>query len=134
WSDIRLNLQSCRLRLKWCCSAAARRTRTADTASARRPFVPRPGEVPRFLCSRCRRRKSNRSAFLESDRIRSIEPPEHGHLLTITKFIEQAMRGQNVSDVRRTCSEFQTACSEFYKIRNCGVRVLAARPLRVREG
>src|SRR6266852_3275123 len=38
--------------------SAARRTRTTDTASARRLFVPRPGEVPRFLRSRCGSRKS----------------------------------------------------------------------------
>src|SRR5437867_7024718 len=38
--------------------SSARRTRTADTASAGRLSVPRQGEVPRFLRSRCGRRKS----------------------------------------------------------------------------
>jgi len=79
-------------------------------------------------------RKANRSAFLESDRLRSVATPDRGHLLTIAKSIEQAMRTQNVSDVRHTCSEFLTFCSAFYKVPNCGLRVLAARPLRVREG
>ncbi len=36
-------------------------------------------------------------------------------------------------DVRRTCTEFLEAASEFYKVSECGIRVLAARPLRVRE-
>lgn len=40
--------------------------------------------------------------------------------------------GKNV-DVRRACAEFLAAASEFYRAPTCGVRVLAARPPRVRE-
>jgi hypothetical protein len=78
--------------------------------------------------------KTNRLAFLKSDQLRSISLPDQGSLLTTAKSIEQAMHAQNVSDVRRTCLEFLTVCSGFYEVPNCGVRVLAARPLRVREG
>jgi len=37
------------------------------------------------------------------------------------------------SDVRRECAEFLDAASQFYKAPACSIRVLAARPLRVRE-
>ena len=40
--------------------------------------------------------------------------------------------GEN-ADVRNACAEFLAATSEFYRTPNCNVRVLAARPLRVRE-
>jgi hypothetical protein len=43
------------------------------------------------------------------------------------------MKGGTRTDVRRACAEFVTVCSEFYKVPACGVRVLAARPLIVRE-
>jgi hypothetical protein len=78
-------------------------------------------------------RKANRAGFLESDQTRTLDLPQGGSLLTITKSIESAMRRGRSTDVRRTCAEFLDAASEFYKVPACGVRVLAARPLRVRE-
>jgi hypothetical protein len=78
-------------------------------------------------------RKANRAGFLESDRIRTLDLPQDGSLLTITKSIESAMRRGGSTDVRRTCGEFLVIASEFYEVPACGVRVLAARPLRVRE-
>jgi hypothetical protein len=78
-------------------------------------------------------RKANRAGFLESDRIRTFDLPYDARLLSITKSIESAMRTGRSTDVRRTCAEFLDAASEFYKVPECGIRVLAARPLRVRE-
>ena len=78
-------------------------------------------------------RKANRAGFLESDQTRTLDLPQEGSLLTITKSIESAMRRGRSTDVRRTCAEFLDAASEFYKVPACGLRVLAARPLRVRE-
>jgi len=78
-------------------------------------------------------RKANRPAFLESDRIRTLELPLDGCLLPIAKCIESAMRNGTSADVRRACAEFLNAASGFYKVPACGIRVLAARPLRVRE-
>src|SRR5205807_5752729 len=78
-------------------------------------------------------RKANRAGFLESDQTRTLDLPQDGSLLTITKSIESAMRRGRSTDVRRTCAEFLDAASEFYKVPACGLRVLAARPLRVRE-
>jgi hypothetical protein len=43
------------------------------------------------------------------------------------------MKGRKGADVRRACTEFLGAASDFYRVPNCAIRVLAARPLRVRE-
>ena len=43
------------------------------------------------------------------------------------------MKAERSADVRRACADFLQAASEFYDVANCGIRVLAARPLRVRE-
>jgi len=78
-------------------------------------------------------RKPNRAGFLESDRIRTLDLPQDGRLTAIAKSIESAMKAGTSADVRRACAEFLDATSEFYKVPPCGARVLAARPLRVRE-
>jgi len=78
-------------------------------------------------------RKANIAGFVESDRIKTLDLPHERSLLTITKSIESAMKAERSTDVRRTCAAFVAATSGFYRIPACGVRVLAARPLRVRE-
>ena len=78
-------------------------------------------------------RGANHDKFLESDRIKSLDLPPDGRLLAIAESIELAMKTGTTADVRRTCAEFLGFASDFYKVPNCGVRVLAARPLRVRE-
>jgi hypothetical protein len=78
-------------------------------------------------------RMGNPAGFLESDRIKTLDLPQDGRLRVISQSIEAVMKSGTTADVRRTCAEFLDAASEFYKVSNCGVRVLAARPLRVRE-
>jgi len=78
-------------------------------------------------------RKANRAAFFESDRIRALDLPQDGCLLAIAKSLESAMKEVENADVRNACAEFLAATSEFCRTPNCNVRVLAARPLRVRE-
>lgn len=78
-------------------------------------------------------RKKNRAGFLESDRIKTLDLPQDGRLLAIAQSIESAMSAGATADVCRACAEFLGAASEFYKVSECGVRVLAARPFRVRE-
>jgi hypothetical protein len=51
----------------------------------------------------------------------------------IAKSIETATNAGTIVHVRRACTEFLDAASEFYQVPKCGIRVLAARPLRVRE-
>ena len=43
------------------------------------------------------------------------------------------MKGGMTADVQRACMEFLRNASDFYGVPECGVRVLAARPVRVRE-
>ena len=76
-------------------------------------------------------RKANSAKFFESDRIRTLDLPQERVL--IAKSIESAMQSGSTADVRRACAQFLGIASDFYKIPSCGLRVLAARPLRVRE-
>lgn len=78
-------------------------------------------------------RKANRTGFLESDRIRTLDLPQDEGLLKTAKSIESLMKAGTTVAVRRACAEFLDAASNFYKVPDCGIRVLAARPLRVRE-
>ncbi len=78
-------------------------------------------------------RDRDREGFLASDRIKALALPHDARLPAIAKSIESAMRSGKSKDVRRACAEFLAATSEFYKVPDCGIRVLAARPLRVRE-
>ena len=78
-------------------------------------------------------RCAKRAGFLESDRIKTLDLPQHGRLPSVAKSIESAMKSGASVDVRRACAEFLAIASEFYEVPACGVRVLAARPLRVRE-
>src|ERR1035441_8477087 len=78
-------------------------------------------------------RDADRAGYLESDRIRTLDLPQNGCLLTIAQSIESAMKAEKTADVRRACAEFLAETSKFYQTPSCGIRVLAARPLRVRE-
>ena len=78
-------------------------------------------------------RNADRAGYLESDRIRTLDLPQNGCLLTIGQSIESAMKAGETADVRSPCAEFLTEVSNFYQTPTCGIRVLAARPLRVRE-
>src|SRR5882724_4305653 len=70
---------------------------------------------------------------MESERIRALDLPQNWYSLSCGKSIEAAMKTGSGIDVRRACADFLSATSEFYRTPNCNVRVLAARPLRVRE-
>jgi hypothetical protein len=77
--------------------------------------------------------RKNRAEFLESDRVKSLDVPQNGTLLEIAKRLDSAMKWDRIADVRSACAEFLATASGFYKVPTCGIRVLAARPLRVRE-
>ena len=78
-------------------------------------------------------RKASRAGFLESDRIKALDLPRNGHLQEIAQSLESAMKSEKIRDVRSACTEFVATASNFYEVPICGVRVLAARPLRTRE-
>jgi hypothetical protein len=78
-------------------------------------------------------RNADRVSFLESDRLKTLDLPQNEHLPAIAKAIESAMQTGTTADVRLACAEFLAELSSFYRTPTCGIRVLAARPLRVRE-
>jgi hypothetical protein len=77
--------------------------------------------------------RKNRSGFLESDRLKTLHLPQNGDLQTIAKRLESALKSDCLPDVRTACAKFLATVADFYEIPKCGIRVLAARPLRVRE-
>ena len=78
-------------------------------------------------------RKSNVSQFRESDEITTLDLPQDDGLFRIAGTIESAMKAERLADVRGACAEFLKIASRFHQVPDCNVRVLAARPLRVRE-
>jgi len=78
-------------------------------------------------------RKGDQAGFLQSDHTNTLELPENGRLPAIARSIELAMQTGKTIEVRRACAQFLAEASSFYQTPGCGIRVLAARPLRVRE-
>src|SRR5207248_10177778 len=78
-------------------------------------------------------RKTSSARFLQSDRMRTLDLPQDRTLLAIAKSIESGMRAGSCADVRRSCAEFLDFAAAFYEVPSCGLRMLEARPLRVRE-
>jgi hypothetical protein len=78
-------------------------------------------------------RKKNRALFIQSDQTKGLELPRDEGLPRIARGIELAMQAESMPGVSRACEEFLRTASNFYKVPVCDVRVLAARPLRVRE-
>ena len=78
-------------------------------------------------------RKGGRAGFLESDGIKTLDLPHDGRLPSITGFIELAMKAGHSAAVWRATTDFLKVASNFYNVPDCGIRVLSARPLRVRE-
>jgi hypothetical protein len=78
-------------------------------------------------------RKGNRVEFSESDRLKTLDLPRDRALTKIGQRLESAMKTDRIRDVRSACTEFLATASNFYEVPTCGVRVLAARPLRARE-
>jgi len=78
-------------------------------------------------------RQSSLVAFSESDRRRTIRLPEDSVLQEIAESIETAMEGGTTTNVHSACQEFLKTASHFYRVPQCSIRVLSARPLRVRE-
>src|SRR5215471_13352043 len=78
-------------------------------------------------------RNPNLKFFVDSDRLKAIPLPDDGRLVKIAGAIETAMKTEDIKDVRQVCDDFLGTASDFYQVPQCSIRVLAARPLRVRE-
>src|ERR1035441_333313 len=77
--------------------------------------------------------RKSRAGFLQSDGIKSLDVPSNRDLQEIAQRLESAMKSDDIRDVRSACTEFLVTASNFYEVPICGIRVLAARPLRTRE-
>jgi hypothetical protein len=78
-------------------------------------------------------RRANRAGFLDSDRSRNLALPQNGSLTRIATTLESAMKDGTTADVRRACADLLAQLSAFHQVPECGVCVLADRPLVVRE-
>ncbi len=76
---------------------------------------------------------ANLAQFLASDQLCKLALPQDNRLCEQAKSIESAMKQDTRSAMLRPCSEFLAAASAFYQVKTPDVRILAARPLRVRE-
>ncbi len=72
--------------------------------------------------------------FLASDRIKTLPLPVDDSLSGLAEAIEQALEAGRPAPLRAACLEFLAAASAFYAMPPPLLKVLAARPLRMREG
>lgn len=78
-------------------------------------------------------KKPSLAAFQRSDLITTLDLPHESGLHEIAVTIETAMKSQQTSLVRKACTEFLQSVSGLCNVPECSVRVLASRPLQVRE-
>jgi len=74
--------------------------------------------------------KKNRNLFVESDRLNSLRVPQDDRLHRIATAIEAAMNTGKTKEVLQVSREFLDTAADFYQVKQCDLRVLAARPLR----
>ena len=73
-------------------------------------------------------------AFRQSDRLTTLELPPDNRLRMPAISLEAAMKSEQRAAVSDACAGFLSAAAAFYRVGVPRIRVLAARPLRVREG
>ena len=72
--------------------------------------------------------------FLKSDMLNTLAVPEDDRLFLPANAMAVALKEENMRGVFAACADFLRIAADFYGIEKPGIRVLAARPLRVREG
>ncbi len=72
--------------------------------------------------------------FLESDRNRLLKVPEDNRLKNPSTTLEALLKSGTSTAVREACAEFLNIAADYYEVDRTPARVLAARPLRSREG
>ena len=90
--------------------------------------------MPTMLTDRPPGNTSLLRSFLESDQLTSLAVPQDDLLSALARSVDSTMKQGRSTLVHQACTELLTAASELYKVQRPAVRVLAARPLRVREG
>ena len=71
--------------------------------------------------------------YRTSDELNELRAPDTSHLLELSAEIAEAMKSGKAPPVKQTCSDFLATASEFYEVQCPSVKVLASRPLSIRE-
>ena len=74
-----------------------------------------------------------RAEYQRSDQLRSLELPADDRLRMPASSVEEALKMEQSAPVRKASLDFLAAAAAFYSVSRPQGRVLAARPLRVRE-
>jgi len=72
--------------------------------------------------------------FIKSDKERTLDLPQDERLRALSTSIEAALTAGKRSTLQQACARFLEAAADFYDVTVTPVRILAARPLRSREG
>jgi hypothetical protein len=75
-----------------------------------------------------------RTEYEKSNGLRGLALPDDDRFLRAARCIEEALATEEVAPVRKACGMFLASAAEFYGVAVPAVRVLRARPIRVREG
>lgn len=90
--------------------------------------------VAAVLTDREPRKPALLAAFLDSDRTITLDVPPDNRFGAAAKLIESSLEGETIKPVRLACAGFLNIAADFYKVHRPDARVLAARPIRSREG
>jgi len=87
-----------------------------------------------MLTERAPRNSALREQFHQSDTLTSMPVPTDDRLQKNAHVMACALEAGTTTGLQTICDVFLGDASDFYGVPKPGVRVLAARPLRVREG
>jgi hypothetical protein len=87
-----------------------------------------------MLTERAPRNTNLRAEFLKSDLLTSLPLPSDSRFHEQAELVASALAEGTTTGLQPVCDGFLRIAANFYAIEKPGVRVLAARPLRVREG
>jgi hypothetical protein len=87
-----------------------------------------------MITDRPPRKASLLAEFRASDQRIDLPVPADPRLQLRAQAIEAALKSGKLPALLRACSEFLRLAADFYRVESPGIRVLAARPLRVYEG
>jgi hypothetical protein len=80
------------------------------------------------------RKKALLADFIKSDENRALVVPPDDRLKAPCASLEAALKTGTIPPVRVLCEKFLKNAADFYKVERTPIRVLAARPVRSREG
>lgn len=87
-----------------------------------------------MLTERAPRNRALQAEFLKSDLLNALPVPTDDRLRELAKLMAVALKEGNAAGMHPPCAGFLRVAADFYGVESPGIRVLAARPLRVREG